>query len=288
MQSGFAGAAARLILGWPFLGGSCSLLAQEAGPAPLAAAAAQSSALPDAPVPQIELAVAVDPQSSQAQSTQQPASGSNPAPAASGSGSNNGAAQGSSSSQSSSAQPEPQETQHQKAAEQIKEQEKQRVAGIVPSFNVTYHSDAASMTAGQKIGLAFIRHRSLHLWHRIHCGRNRRDAGRKRRRFWLGPGRLLQTLRRRLPRCLRRRHDRQRFPVLRYSTRTRATSDSATAVSTTVFFTPSPPATSENTTTPASGSRTTPTSAATSFPAPSPICITRRRTPAGAKPSPTA
>ncbi len=95
------------------------------------------------------------PNPSQAQSTQQPASGSNPAPAASGSGSNNGAAQGSSSSQSSSAQPEPQETQHQKAAEQIKEQEKQRMAGIVPSFNVTYHSDAASMTAGQKIGLAF-------------------------------------------------------------------------------------------------------------------------------------
>ena len=120
-----------------------------------ASAAMTPDAIPDAPTPQIELAAAADPQSSQAQSTQQPAASSNPAPATSSSGSNNGAAQGSSSSQSSSPQPEPQETQHQKAAEQIKEQEKQRVVGIVPSFNVTYHSDAASMTAGQKIGLAF-------------------------------------------------------------------------------------------------------------------------------------
>jgi hypothetical protein len=61
----------------------------------------------------------------------------------------------SSSTPQSSAQPtNSQETQHDKAAEQIKEQEQQRVVGIVPAFNTSYRWDAASMTAGQKMGLA--------------------------------------------------------------------------------------------------------------------------------------
>jgi hypothetical protein len=42
-----------------------------------------------------------------------------------------------------------------KATQQIKEQEKQRVFGILPSFNVSYRSDAVSLTAKQKISLAF-------------------------------------------------------------------------------------------------------------------------------------
>lgn len=42
-----------------------------------------------------------------------------------------------------------------KATQQIKEQEKQRVLGILPSFNVSYRSDAVSLTAKQKISLAF-------------------------------------------------------------------------------------------------------------------------------------
>ncbi len=42
-----------------------------------------------------------------------------------------------------------------KAEEQIKEQEKQRVLGVVPSFNVSYRSDAVSLTGWQKMGLAF-------------------------------------------------------------------------------------------------------------------------------------
>ncbi len=49
----------------------------------------------------------------------------------------------------------PEKNQHEKAEEQIKEQEKQRVLGVVPSFNVSYRSDAVSLTAGQKIRLAF-------------------------------------------------------------------------------------------------------------------------------------
>ena len=45
--------------------------------------------------------------------------------------------------------------QHAKAEKQLKEQEHQRVLGILPSFNVSYRSDAVSLTKGQKIRLAF-------------------------------------------------------------------------------------------------------------------------------------
>lgn len=46
-------------------------------------------------------------------------------------------------------------TQREKAEEQIKEQEHQRVLGIVPQFNTSYRSDAVSLTGKQKISLAF-------------------------------------------------------------------------------------------------------------------------------------
>jgi hypothetical protein len=46
-------------------------------------------------------------------------------------------------------------SQHQKAQEQIKEQEKQRVLGILPAFNISYRSDAVSLTRSQKMSLAF-------------------------------------------------------------------------------------------------------------------------------------
>lgn len=62
--------------------------------------------------------------------------------------------QGSSSSQS--APPEAQEkTRRERAEEQIQEQEHQRVLGVIPAFNTSYRSDAVSLTAGQKMGLAF-------------------------------------------------------------------------------------------------------------------------------------
>ena len=48
----------------------------------------------------------------------------------------------------------PEQTQHQIAEEQLKEQEKQRLAGVLPEFNVSYLSDAASLSAGQKMNLA--------------------------------------------------------------------------------------------------------------------------------------
>jgi hypothetical protein len=106
-----------------------------------------SVVLPDAPAPQLELAFSDDPPP-QAQSAQQPSVTPTSAPTP------DGAPQSSSSSQSSAQPPAPQ-SQHDKAAAQIKEQEKQRIGGILPSFNVTYRSDAVSMTASQKIGLAF-------------------------------------------------------------------------------------------------------------------------------------
>jgi hypothetical protein len=153
MQSGFVGASVRLVFGAAFLGLTCSLLAQEAGPIPHAAGTS-ADAIPDAPTPQIELAAA-GPQTGQAPAGQQPDAGSHPASTGTNGAPQNAASQASSSAQTSAQQAGAEETQHQKAAEQIKEQEKQRMVGIVPSFNVTYRTDAASMSASQKIGLAF-------------------------------------------------------------------------------------------------------------------------------------
>jgi hypothetical protein len=171
MQSGFVGAVVRLVvrlvLGMAFFGGSCSLFAQEHVQTARATDSVPSSAIPDAPTPQIDLA-AVDPRSAQSQSAQQPAQGSAPSPDSSATSTQNGSSQNTSlpsssssqqstsSTQSSTSQPTgAQETQQQKAAEQIKAQEHQRIGGILPSFNVTYLSNAASMSASQKIGLAF-------------------------------------------------------------------------------------------------------------------------------------
>jgi hypothetical protein len=102
--------------------------------------------LPEAPRAQFEVAAAVpqaqQPATGQSQATQPPA------PSAS-------QAQGSSSSQTSAPQPVAEKSQHEKAEEQIKEQEKQRLVGVLPQFNISYRSDAASMTAGQKMRLAF-------------------------------------------------------------------------------------------------------------------------------------
>ncbi len=48
----------------------------------------------------------------------------------------------------------PQAEQHTKAEEQIREQEKQRLFGLVQNFNTSYRADAVSLTAGQKMRLA--------------------------------------------------------------------------------------------------------------------------------------
>jgi hypothetical protein len=109
---------------------SLPLFAQEPGheSAGRAPAMSTASAIPDAPAPQLE------PTDAKAEE--------------------NTAQQGSSNSQLPAQPAQAQESRHQKAAEQLKEEERQRVVGIVPDFGVTYHSDAVSLSAGQKMQLA--------------------------------------------------------------------------------------------------------------------------------------
>ncbi len=97
-----------------------------------------SAQLPDAPLPQIEIA-----------SAEAGSQAPNPTPA------QTPAAQGTSTSQPAAQPPVAEKSQHEKAEEQIKEQEKQRTVGVIPAFNVSYRSDAVSMTGGQKMRLAF-------------------------------------------------------------------------------------------------------------------------------------
>lgn len=47
------------------------------------------------------------------------------------------------------------EPDREKAAEQLKRQEKQRILGIVPNFNTSYVADAVPLSRTQKFGLAF-------------------------------------------------------------------------------------------------------------------------------------
>ncbi|MGB0065758.1 MAG: hypothetical protein WBP85_15050 [Terracidiphilus sp.] len=114
---------------------------------------AVSAVLPDAPALQIEIASAADPQAGQAQNTQQPETATPPAPSGSGEATKKGEAQ--SSSQSPAQEPNAQETQHQKAEEQLKEQERQRVAGVMATFNTTRNPNAAPLSPGQKYRLFF-------------------------------------------------------------------------------------------------------------------------------------
>jgi hypothetical protein len=104
-----------------------------------------AASLPDAPAPQFEVALAADDQAVDQKSAQTPAA----APA------QNGADQNSSSSSQAGQQPESQESQREKAQQQLQQQKQQRVLGIVPQFNTSYVSNAVSLTASQKIGLAF-------------------------------------------------------------------------------------------------------------------------------------
>jgi hypothetical protein len=130
MHLGFRFLSATLAIGSALLLVPSQLLAQE--PADQRTLLAE---LPDAPVP--EFAVA-----SEATAQQPGTAPSTPA-------------QDSSSSQAPATPPTAEKSQHDKAEEQIKEQEQQRVVGIVPSFNVSYRSDAVSLTATQKLKLAF-------------------------------------------------------------------------------------------------------------------------------------
>jgi hypothetical protein len=62
--------------------------------------------------------------------------------------------QSSSGSQPSAQQSGSQPNQREQGEQEVREQEKQRVEGIVPTFNVTYHQDAVPLTPGQKMNLS--------------------------------------------------------------------------------------------------------------------------------------
>jgi hypothetical protein len=47
------------------------------------------------------------------------------------------------------------QAQREKAEEQLKQQERQRIVGVVPNFNVSYNEDAAPLSRQQKFRLAF-------------------------------------------------------------------------------------------------------------------------------------
>ncbi len=104
--------------------------------------------IPDAPAPNVEVAESAMPQSSAARTDQStPQQDAQPA--------------GSSSSQTGQQPADPpatapaaRDSQHQKAEEQLKQEEKQRVLGVVPTFNTTYIWNAQSLSPGQKFNLA--------------------------------------------------------------------------------------------------------------------------------------
>ena len=103
--------------------------------------ASLSDRLPDAPAPQDEtLGVAA----AQQQANGEAQSGSAQAPA-----------QSSSSSQAPTVQSDGQKSQHEKAEEQLKQQEKQRVMGVMATFNTTQNKDAVPLSSGQKFKLFF-------------------------------------------------------------------------------------------------------------------------------------
>jgi hypothetical protein len=121
--------------------------AQEAGSGSLQAADRE---LPAAPEPQFAIAAADESDEAQApsaqnQNTQQPSSSSIPAAAPSPDGT----------SQSTPAQPTDEKSQRERAEEQLKQQEHQRVAGVMASFNTTTNRNALPLSPGQKFELFF-------------------------------------------------------------------------------------------------------------------------------------
>jgi hypothetical protein len=106
------------------------------------------TAIPDAPQPQVAVA---DAESSsqpsaagQSQSAQQPTPDPSPAPA-----------QGSSSSKPPAGSTDTERSQREKAEEQLKAQEHQRVMGVMATFNTTSNRDALPLTTAQKFQLFF-------------------------------------------------------------------------------------------------------------------------------------
>jgi hypothetical protein len=147
MRSNVRAIAAILGAGLFWLTFSPPVRGQEEGPPLPLATLDGPKRLPDAPAPQIEIGaapeIAQQTASSQAQDT---------------SGTAQSASQQSSSSSSNTGQApasgaSPQQTQHEKAEEELKQQETQRVAGIMATFNTTRNPDATPLSPDQKFRL---------------------------------------------------------------------------------------------------------------------------------------
>jgi len=104
-----------------------------------------SAVLPEAPTPQFEVAAAAEPQAPAAPGQSTASSTPDQSPAA----------QGSSSSQTAVPMTDAEKTQHDKAEEQLKQQEHQRVMGVMATFNTTRNKDALPLSPGQKFQLFF-------------------------------------------------------------------------------------------------------------------------------------
>jgi hypothetical protein len=144
MQPGFRLIPAALAAGLGFVALYPHLSGQEP---PAQNTAAEMGELPEAPQPQM-----VSPADGSSGSRAQPADAQNPAPSPS----TPSPASGAQSSSSASGQPpQDEKSQHEKAEEQLRQQEKQRVMGVMAAFNTTQNRDAAPLSSGQKFKLFF-------------------------------------------------------------------------------------------------------------------------------------
>ncbi|MGP8269198.1 MAG: hypothetical protein ACLQLH_03950 [Terracidiphilus sp.] len=128
---------------------SSSVFSQETPSGPVVAPAAE---LPEAPQSQLEVAQAQQPPAPQGQPVQQQAQHTIPAAATS---DQTPAAQGSSSSQAPAQQSAAEKSKHDLAQEQLKQQEHNRVAGVMAAFNTTQNRNAIPLSPGQKFQLFF-------------------------------------------------------------------------------------------------------------------------------------
>ena len=126
------------------------MFSQEARSVPTIAPASELS---DAPQPQLEVSQSQPPPAPQSQSGQQQAPTATPAAGATPD--QNQAAQGSSSSQTTTQLSDAEKSKHDLAEEQLKQQEHNRVAGIMAAFNTTQNQNAVPLSPGQKFKLFF-------------------------------------------------------------------------------------------------------------------------------------
>jgi hypothetical protein len=132
------------------------LHSQEASSPNRTAGLIADATLPEAPVPQ-GVVVGSKETSEQAtgQQTAPATNGPSPSTGAQNAAPATGAGQSSSGAQAPAEETTAQKSQREIAEEQLKQQEKQRVMGVMATFNTTRNMDAAPLTAGQKYKLFF-------------------------------------------------------------------------------------------------------------------------------------